>query len=187
LDQFRVIRHVTQSLGGLIEREVSAAIGAPVQVLYGYTPEARSGSGSITVIHCSLDEVRASLDREYERVGDEERFRAGSLNVKSRFFVSAWADPPADLDLLGAVLRTFHDHTELQLESWEDTGFVYDEAPQIKPSPMTLAEHKLLADGYGMPLAPSICYTIEYRIQSVRTTTIKRVRERVIDIRKIDG
>ena len=187
LDQFRVIRHVTQSLGRLLEREVSAAMARTVPVRYGYGPEAREGGGSLTVIHCHLDDVRASLDREYERMGDIERFRSGSLNVTSRFLISAWAQPPEDLDLLGAVLRVIHDHKTLEPDDWEQASFVYEGNPQIKADPISVADHKLLADGYGMPLAPSVCYTIQYSIHSVRTTPIKRVRERVIDIRKIDG
>lgn len=166
---------------------MSAALGRTVPVRYGYGPEARSDGGSLTVIHCHLDEVQPSLEREYERMGDVERFRSGSLLVTSRFLISAWATPPDDLDLLGAVLRVIHDHKTLEPDDWEQASFVYEGNPQIKAHAISLADHKLIAEGYGMPMAPSACYTVQYSIHSVRTSPIKRVRERVIDIRKIDG
>jgi hypothetical protein len=38
-----------------------------------------------------------------------------------------------------------------------------------------------------MPLAPSVAYWTNFVIQSATTQTIKRVRERVMDFKKIDG
>jgi hypothetical protein len=52
---------------------------------------------------------------------------------------------------------------------------------------LSFDEHKKIADGFGMPLAPSCAYWVDYVVQSARTSAIKRVKERVIDFKKIDG
>ena len=38
-----------------------------------------------------------------------------------------------------------------------------------------------------MPLAPSVGYAVDFRIRSGKVSPIKRVKERIIDYRKIEG
>ena len=108
--------------------------------------------------------------------------------LRSRYLLSAWATPPEDQALLGAALRTIHDQPKLQFASMEEEQIVgYAGTPILSLESVPLAEHKMLADAYGMPLAPSMSYLAEYRLKSGKVTPIKRVLERVTDFRKIDG
>jgi hypothetical protein len=172
----------------MLEQNVSEAMGAKVSVAFEYSPELRQ-SGGLTVIHCGIrTRPGGGADREYESGGFGEQFRDRPLLLKSRYLISAWAKPPEDQAILGAALRTFHDHPYLEFESIEEEEAVgYAGTPSIDLESVELAEHKTLADAYGMPLAPSVCYWVEYRLKSGVVTPIKRVLERVTDFRKIEG
>ncbi len=185
--QFEVMKHIALSIGRQAESMLHAELGAKVRVAYEYSPDLKKAPGAITVVHAGIQGRAGNNEREYER--DEkggERYRNSPLLLKARYLISAWAPAPEDQALLGLVLRTFHDDSTLP-SSEDDEAVGYQGAPQLELQALPFDEHKALAESLGMPLAPSICYWVDFAIQSARTTPIKRVRERVIDFRKIDG
>jgi hypothetical protein len=186
--QYRVMKHITLALGRKIESVVHAEVGSKVRVAYEFSPELKKAPGAITVLHCGLQGRGGNAEREYER--DQrggERFRNPPIPLRARYLVSAWAPAPDDQELLGLVLRTFHDDRELETEGEEEQTVAYDGRPIVELQAPSFEEHKALAEALGMPLAPSVCYWVDFVIQSARVTPIKRVKERVIDFKKIDG
>ena len=172
----------------MLEKHVSDALGSKIPVHFEYNANVRKGKGSLTVIMVQIKTRAGNADREYESGGGGEQFRARPALMSSRYLVSCWAAPPEDQALLGAVVRTFLDHPGLELGSFEEEECIgYAGVPTITPEAISLSEHKMLADSYGMPLAPSFTYWVDYRVQSGITTPIKRVLERVTDFRKIEG
>lgn len=189
MEQFEVIKAVSSILARTLADGVSEAVGHRVPVTFEYGPDARKGKGSLTLVHCELRTRPGKDDREYERLPDgSEQFRDRPLLLRSRYLLSAWATPPEDQALLGAALRILHDRPALDCKGPEEEAVVaYAGVPTATIDSLELAEHKLLADAYGMPLAPSMTYWVEYRLRSGKVTPIKRVLERVTDFRKIDG
>lgn len=185
--QFEVMKHIALSIGRQAESALHAEVGAKVRVAYEYSPDLKKAPGAITIVHAGIQGRGGNTDREYER--DEkgaERYRNSPLLLKARYLISAWAPAPDDQALLGLVLRTFHDDSSLP-SGEDDESLGYQGQPQLELQALSLDDHRGLAESLGMPLAPSICYWVDFAIQSARTTPIKRVRERVIDFRKIDG
>ena len=107
--------------------------------------------------------------------------------LKSRFLVSAWAPPPEDQELLGAALRTFHDHPTLEVEGTAAETAAYDGVPAVELAPVPFAELERIAQAFRMPVAPSASYWVSYQIRSAISTPIKRVLERVVDYKQIKG
>ena len=93
----------------MIEESTREALGHEVGVHYEYSPDLRKGNGSVTIAYCGLTQRAATADREHEFVAGGEQFRNAPMLLKARYMVSAWAKPPEDQALLGAVLRTFLD------------------------------------------------------------------------------
>jgi hypothetical protein len=191
MDQYRVIKHITLTLGSMLEASLVEALGPAgkkVRVAYEYSPELKKSPGSITICQVGLQGRGGNTDREYERdTQGREIFRNPPLLLKSRYLISAWAPAPEDQELLGLVLRTFHDHRELEAEGDADRTAAYDGRPGIELENLSFNDHKDLCGLLGMPLAPSAAYWVDFVVQSATTTTIKRVRERVMDFKKIDG
>lgn len=187
MEQFQVIKHITLILGRMLEESVREATGKKVRVLYAYEDGLRKKS-ALTVIQYALTSRSGQRDREYEFAGGGERFRNPPLLFQAHYIVSAWATPPDDQELLGAVLRTFLDRAWLEPEAGDEEMITaYAGVPSIDIKPLSLEEHRTLCDAYGMPLAPSMRYLVDFRLQSGKVTPIKRVKERVIDYRKIEG
>ncbi len=192
MQQYRVLKHISLCLGRTLEASLAEALERPVSVLQGYPPgtleAAREGKQALTVIHCGLTSRGGNSDREFEVKGGQEQFRNPPLLLRARYLVSAWAPPPDDQELLGVVLRTFHDQRELATEGEEEDSVSYNGRPTISMQTLSLEEHHLLCQAHAMPVqAPSVSYWVEFAIQSAKTTVIKRVKERVIDFRNIEG
>lgn len=190
MQQYRVISHLTTSLGRLLEQGVAESVGHPVRVLYRYEDGLRSEQrGALTVLYIGLERRGGNTERELEHGPEgEELFRAPPMLMRARYLVSTWAPAPEDQALLGAVLRTVHDHPTLEGHDDEAAqAIAYDDTPVLELTNVGLEEHKLLSEAYGMPVAPSVIYSVDFKLQSAQLTPIKRVRERVIDFRKIDG
>jgi hypothetical protein len=187
VQQFEVIKATALCLGRMIETNVSEAIGHKFNVLYEYSPDARRGSGSVSIHFVGLAPGANTEQREYEHNGGQEQFRAPPMIFQARFLVCAWAKPPEDQALLGAVMRTFLDHPMLDYDANEESVVAYSTAPSVHSRMLGLEEHSLLATANQMPIAPAISYEIDLRLRSQKVTTIKRVRERVVDFRNING
>jgi hypothetical protein len=187
LQQFEVIKATTLCLGRMIETHVSEAIGRKINVIYEYSPEARRGAGSVSIHFIELKPGANTEQREYEHNGGQEQFRAPPMVFQARFLVSAWAKPPEDQALLGAIMRTFLDHPMLAFSGDEEQVVAYASEPSVNSRLLGLEEHSILANANQMPMAPSISYEVDLRLRSQKVTAIKRVRERVIDFRNIEG
>ncbi|MCO5167047.1 MAG: DUF4255 domain-containing protein [Planctomycetes bacterium] len=186
--QYRVMKHITLALGRTLEASAAEALGKKVRVAYEYSPDLKKAPGGFTVLHCGLARRGGNADREYERTSEGERFRNPPVLLRARYVVSCWAPSPDDQELLGVALRTFHDHAEVEVQGEEEaTVAPYEGRPTIEMEALGFDEHKKVAEALGIPLAPSVAYWVDFVIQSGRTTPIKRVRERVMDFKKIDG
>lgn len=171
----------------MLEAHVSEAMGHHVPAAFEYSEKARQGSGSLSVHFVSMKQG-VDTRREYEQVaGGGEQFRSPPLCFTARYMISAWARPPEDQALLGAVMRTFLDYPKLEFGDDEEEVVAYAGVPSISARWLGLEEHQLLASAFQMPLAPSVSYELDLRLRSQRVSPIKRVRERVVDFRNIEG
>lgn len=186
MQQFQVIETITLILGRMVEAHLQEALGKRIPVTYEVGPESRKGDGSVSILHFGLDKV-ANADREYERAGGGEQFRNPPLVLRSHYLMSAWAKAPADQTLLGLVLRTFLDNPYLEATPEEEATIGYSEVPWIDLRTMDFEEHRRMCEALQIPLAPSVAYAVGFRLRSGKVTPIRRVKERVIDYRKIDG
>lgn len=187
-EQFKVMKHISLALARRLETSAQEALGKKVRVAHEYSPDLKKAPGAFTLIHCGLTRRGGNSDREYERTAKgEERFRNPPILLKARYIVSCWAPAPDDQELLGVAIRTFLDHPEVETAGAEEETVAYDGRPSIEMEALSFEEHKKVADAVGMPVAPSMGYWVDFVVQSAKTTPIKRVKERVIDFKKIDG
>lgn len=187
MHQFQVLKQITTVLGRMLETHAGQALGEPVRIRYGFEDGLRK-KPSFTVLHTGLETRKGDRDREYEFTGGGEQFRSPPLLLRSHYLISAWATPPEDQLLLGAALQTFLDHPFLELQGVEEEeAIAYAGIPGIDLEPLTLEKHHALAQMFSMPLAPSMGYWVDFRVRSGKVSPIKRVKERIIDYRKIDS
>ncbi len=138
-------------------------------------------------------------DRNPDRVlcktkeGDEF-FRMPPLLMVARYLLTAWAPPPDDQELLAAAIRVLYDAVELKPESDEPDRDKNEDAVHWEDHPtldlvqrFSLDEARITCEALGIPLRPSVRYDVNFRLDSERKTVVKRVKERIVDYKKLDA
>ncbi|MGE0711484.1 MAG: Pvc16 family protein [Planctomycetota bacterium] len=187
MEQFEVIKRITLALQRTLAADLEDALGRAVPVLFAYDAARKPGQEQMTLVQVGLQRRQGNVDREYEAQGEGEQFRNPPLLLRAHYLLSAWATPPEDQVLIGAALRAFLDQPELALEGDDEEVVAYAGTPSVDLDTLTAEEHRALASALGMPFAPSVGYWVDFRLRSGKVTPIKRVRERVMDFRKIEG
>src|SRR5205085_1128920 len=142
----------------------------------------------VTAINYWIERTPGSVDRILCRTPDgEEYFRAASVTLVARYAITAWAPPPEDQELLMATTRVLHDATELAPAGEGDAVHWEDKPMAELSSRFSFEEAQQFAQAYGMPLRPTLRCDIRFRLDSERKTPIKRVKERIVDYKKMDS
>jgi hypothetical protein len=193
--QHRVLRQITEALGRTLGEGLKECTGREVPVFFSYQGDALK-KPHVTAIHYWIERVN---DRHPDRVlcktpeGDEF-FRMPPLFLTGRWLVTAWAPAPEDQELLAGAMRVLYDSVELKPAQpdepdpkTEDAVHWEDHVTLDLSQRLTLDEARLICESLGMPLRASIRYDISFRLDSERKTTVKRVKERIVDYKKLDG
>jgi hypothetical protein len=189
--QHRVLRQITKAIAALLERGVAECLGKPIPVRFEFQEPARGKADPhLTLINYWIE--RAG-DRLSDRVlckteGGDEYFRAPPLLMVARYCVTAWAPVPDDQELLAAALRVVYDNGELEQTGTDDDAIHFEDKPTLDLSTrFSIDEHRFVCESFGMPFRPAIRLDVNFKLDSERKTPIKRVKERVVDYRKMDG
>lgn len=168
----------------MLERGLADAVGRQVPVVFAHDP---SLSEQVGLIQVGIQRRGEVLDREFEVEDGVESFRNPPIGLRVQYLVSAWATPPEDQLLLGAVMRTMHDNSRLDLSEADEELVGYSGIPEASLDTLSVSEHRELASAVGAPFGPSVGYWVDFNLRSGVSTPVKRVRERVMDFRKIEG
>lgn len=188
MEQFQVFKQVTLILARMLEESVGEALGRRIPVRFEHAPDLRQGDGALTLVFCHVHRRAGDHDREYEFADGGERFRNPPILLRAHYLLSAWATPPEDQVLIGAAMRTFLDRPYLEPEGMEEEKAIgYAGVPSVDLEPLGFEEQRAALAAFGMPMAPTARYSVDVRLQSGKTTPIKRVKERIMDFRKIES
>jgi len=189
-----VLRQITEALGRTLADGLKECVGKDVPVFFSYQGDAQKRP-HVTAIHYWIERVN---DRHPDRVlcktdDGTEFFRMPPLVLTGRWLVTAWAPAPEDQELLAASMRVLYDAVELKPAGdepdpkTEDAVHWEDKLTLDISQRLTLDECRLICESLGMPLRASLRYDISFRLDSERKTTVKRVKERIVDYKKLDA
>jgi len=124
----------------------------------------------------------------------DEFFRMPPLLMVARYLVTAWAPAPDDQELLAAAIRVLYDVVELAPSSDDPDSDRNEDAVHWEDHPtldlaqrFSLDEAKIVCESLGIPLRASVRYDVNWRLDSERKTVVKRVKERIVDYKKLDA
>lgn len=184
MQQFIVLQRITLTLHEMLSAGLSEVLGREVPVVFRHDPALAEQVG---LLHVGIQRRGEHLDREFEVVDGVEQFRNPPLGLRAQYLVSVWSTPPEDQLLLGAALRVLHDQPYLDLSGADSEIVGYSGVPEVSLDTLTVSEHRDLAGMLGVPFGPSVGYWVDFNLRSGHAQQIKRVRERVMDFRKIEG
>lgn len=197
-NQFSVIKDATLALRRILENGLRDCFDEQVAVLLDPPRDAKSQSGEKPALSLLLYKQERNLEhsnydrqlcREVREDGTTyEYFRSPPLFMTLRYLVSAWWRTPDDQALIGAAARVIHDHPYVEEGDVEGGTIHLEDRPVVKISPdFSLEEHRLLMEVLDIPFRRSFACHVMVRLDSEKREDIRRVRERVTNVRKMDG
>jgi hypothetical protein len=129
--------------------------------------------------------------REVEEADDgtlREFSRQPPLFLELRYIVTVYAESHKDeLSLLGLALRALYDNDVIH-EGKEIGDSIYlEDRPGIEVGAASYKEMRTIWESFQQPYRPSFTASVEARLDSKRKRLIRRVREAIVDFKKMDG
>lgn len=188
--QHRILKQLTLAVAGMVERGVEASTGRRVPVKFEYVEPGKKVEEHFTLLHYWMERASDRMpDRVLEKTRDGEIFRNPPLLMLARYTLTAWASPPDDQELLCAALRSIYDDPEIKPQGGkaEEDAIHFEDKPSVEMTTRySFDEQRLVAEAFGMPLRPSLRIDVHFPIHSEQKTTVKRVKERVVEYKKIE-
>lgn len=149
---------------------------------------------SVILIDVNKSTVQQSTEqpivREETETGEIVEFKMGPPTfVMPRYMITPWTtDPLFDQCIIGLVMKLFFTRTNFLPEDIQGQS-IYGEA---KPMVMMVESFGLekqmkLWQVMGHPYRPSVVYGVNLRVDSMQKTIVRRVKERVLDFKKLEG
>lgn len=127
---------------------------------------------------------------EDPNTGEITEFKMGSPTyMMPRYMITSWCtDPLVDQVVIGLVMKVFFTHQSFRQEDIQGQSISPDSNPIIFwVESITLEKQMRFWQVMGHPLRASVCYAVNVRLDSMVKTFVRRVKERVLDFKKLEG
>ena len=193
--QHQCLRQLSEAFARALLRGLKPCFAKAIAIHHAYPLSAgdapKTGAPFLTLIPYWVEPVTdRRLDRILGKLEDgTEYFREPPVLLQARYALTAHGPSPDDQDVLMAAARVVHDMGVLGDDGEGPADAVHWED---KPTPVlvprfSLEEARVVAEAHGMPLRPTLRYDVPFRLDSERKTVTKRVKERIVDYKKLDG
>ena len=191
--QHRVLRQITEAFARTIATGVKECYGKEIPVALAYQGDALK-KPHLTLIHYWVERANDRLpDRVVCKTDEGDEFhRAAPIILTVRYMLTAWAPAPDDQELLAAAIRVVYDAVEIRSAEeepgdGEDAVHWEDKVTPELSQRFSMDEARLVCESLGMPFRASVRYDLSFRLDSERKTAIRRVKERIVDYKKLDS
>jgi hypothetical protein len=196
--QFNVIRDVGMTLAGIVKRSLLEELKLDVQVLMELPPPDELPkdlpSVAISLYHVGKrvgGYLHEPENREVEETNDgtlREFTRRPPLFLDLRYVVTVYARSHRDeLSLLGFLLRALMDNPTITEEQATGDSIHIEDRPEIEVVEAPYEELRGVWESFQQPYRPSFACRGEARLDSNIKRVIRRVREAIVDFKKMDG
>jgi len=199
-----LLKDICVTLGFVLERYLPAFLeGKKIEVVNEPPDEeslakALRKKKSILVSVCPIDAKRSTrLQSQSQPIVHEEdddgnlvEYRCGPPTfVEARFLVTPWVAGALDAQVvLGSIMQHFNSYSEVLEEDIQGDSIHLDDKPAFEQdTEFTVGELIKLWEAFKLPYRPSLVYRVTVRMESIRRTAIRRVRERRNVYRKLEG
>lgn len=196
--QFNIFRDVELTLGNIIKREILQDVGIDVQVLIELPSEDELPSVlpsvAVCLYHLGKRDNGYVQDPEFREVEEAEDgtlrefSRLPPLFLDLRFVITVYAESHKDeLSLLGLAMRALYDTDVIEKGKEIGDSIYLEDRPGIEVGTASYSEMRAIWESYQLPYRPSFTANVEGRLDSKRKRLIRRVREAIVDFKKMDG
>jgi len=138
----------------------------------------------------AIQQVEEPVIREEDDDGNIVEYRLGSPTMISpRYLITPFCKDPLEGQVVqGLIMQLFFDHPSFLPEDVQGVS-IHGEARTPIHFDDKIRYHDQMAiwSGLGKPFRASLVYAADVRLDSARKTGIRRVMERILDYKKIQG
>ncbi len=157
---------------------------------------AKDGRIILTVILMNVTRAqgRQVMDEPVVREEDEEgnivEYRLGiPTYISPRYMITPWVKDPLEAQVVyGVIMQHFFDHPEFLPQDIQGVSIHgEDRCPINFDDKFNLDEQLKIWQALMRPYRASLVYTTSLRLDSVKKTLVRRVKERILDYKKLQG
>jgi len=200
--QHEVIRDVSRTFANILEKHLPARLEqkpvtcvfeAPSDALIESTAADGKVLISIILIETTLSTTQMTeqpIIREEDEEGNIVEFRLGSpTNVSPRYLITPFSKDPLEGQVVqGLIMQLFFDHPTFLPEDIQGESIHGEDRPPIHfDEKVRYHDQMAIWSALGRPYKPSLVYAADVRLDSAKKIGIRRVMERILDYKKIQG
>ena len=128
--------------------------------------------------------------REEDEQGNIVEYKMGSPTfIMPRYLVTPWTgDPLHDQVLVGLILKVFFARSQFQPEDIQGDSIYGESGPLVMLIEQFNLERQMkFWQVLGHPYRPSLVYGVNLLMESMTKSIVRRVKERVLDFKKLEG
>jgi len=202
--QHEVVRDASLSLATVLKNILPERLEKkqPVEVIFDI-PDAKRidkmrSEGKILISVIFLTIGRSTLAhsseqpiiREEDENGEILEYKLGVPTfLMATYLFTPWTgDPLQDQVVVGAIMRIFAERMRFQEEDLQGESIDIEQSPRIDLiESFTVDKQMQLWRAWGQPYRAGVVYGVSLRMDSTSKTFVRRVKERVLDFKKLEG
>lgn len=149
---------------------------------------------SLILIDVGRSTLQQSTDtpivREETDTGEIVEYKLGPPTfIEPRYMFTPWTtDPLFDQVVIGLLMKLFFTRTTFLPEDVQGQSITGEAKPMVRlVESFGLEKQMKLWQVMGHPYRPSLVYGVTLRVDSMQRSMVRRVKERVLDFKKLEG
>jgi hypothetical protein len=199
--QHEVVRDATLTFGHILKTYLPPRLGGrAVEVVYEApdqkTVDEVAAQGKILLSMILIDTLRSTggqtmeqpIVREEDDEGNLVEYRLGPPTyISPRYLVTCWAKDPLESQAIqGLVMQLLFDRPQFLPEDVQGVSIHGEERCPIDLDEQFKVEDQIkLWQALGKTFRPSLVYSLRVRMESAKRVAIRRVKERILDYKKV--
>jgi hypothetical protein len=202
-NQHEVVRDTSLTLAHILKTNLPAHLdNKPVDVVFDLpdekTVDAAQKAGKLLLSVFLIDAQRSRdfqtneqpVIREEDEEGNVVEFRlAPPTAIRPRYLITPWTKESLEGQVVqGLIMQLFFDHSNFLEEDLQGDSIAVDDRCAINlDESMKMDELLHVWQAMQRPFRPSLVYTVSAKLESGKRIAIRRVKERVLGYKKLEG
>jgi hypothetical protein len=162
------------------------------------TQEKAAAAGQILLSVILVDVGRSQISqtseqpiiREEDEQGNIVEYKCGTPTfIMPRYLVTPWTgDPLQDQVVIGLIMKVFFARQQFRPEDIQGSSIMGEQGPMIMLyEAFNLERQMKLWQVMGHPYRSSLVYGVNLVLESMTKQVVRRVKERILDFKKLEG
>ncbi|HVY61345.1 MAG TPA: Pvc16 family protein [Planctomycetota bacterium] len=202
--QHEVVRDATLTFAHILKTQLPGRLDGKPPVVCVFevpdkqTQEKAKAEGQVLLSVILVDVGRSQIAqtseqpiiREEDEQGNIVEYKCGTPTyIMPRYLVTPWSgDPLQDQVVLGLIMQVFFARQQFRPEDIQGSSIFGEQGPMVMLyEAFNLERQMKLWQVMGHAYRPSVVYGVNLVMESMQKQVVRRVKERILDFKKLEG